>query len=330
MGHTYGTDLYKFGFRLSDQTVEKLDFATKSEEEVQRIFPEILDEIHGLAEACQTSYENMLAFILGIGAFTTEGGCSEFATFNGSDIVFGRNYDFYYKFKDFTESYVTLPEDAYSSLGHSDIFVGREDGLNENGLAVAISFVGPTRVEPGVNFPIAVRCVLDKCSNVEEAVKILLNTKFSTTNNYLLADREGRMGVVEASPGKVKVRGRATGQSYLVATNHFVHPEMLEMEDKARRDPTTLSRYSAISTALEQQHGQIDVGAAQKILSSHDGSVCSHMEDMQLGTLWSVIATLKRPQLYRSEGNPCRVGYQLDERLSIIRRDGSLTSVDER
>lgn len=318
MGHIYGTDLYKCGFKLSEQPVEKLEFATRSEKEVQRIFPEVLDEIHGLAEACQASYENMLAFLLGIGTFTEEGGCSEFAAFNGTDIVFGRNYDFYYKFKDYTESYVTLPEDAYSSLGHSDIFVGREDGLNENGLAIAISFVGPISIDPGVNFPMAVRCILDKCANVEEAVKVLSNTSFSTTNNYLLADRDGNLAVVEASSGKVRVRRPEADQPYMVATNHFMHPDMLEMEENAKRDPTTAERYSVISTALEQHHGRVDAQAAQKILSSHDGSVCSHMDDIQLGTLWSVIATLRQPQLYRAEGNPCKMEYQLDQRLTLV------------
>ncbi len=128
---------------------------------------------------------------MSIGAFKVEGSCSEFAALNGSDIVFGRNYDSY-RYKEYTESYVTRPKDAYSSLGQSDIFIGREDGVNENGLAVAISFVAPAKVEPGVNFALAARCVLDKCASVDEAVKKLSATSFATANNYLLAVGTGK------------------------------------------------------------------------------------------------------------------------------------------
>ncbi len=172
---------------------------------------------------------------MSIGAFKVEGSCSEFAALNGSDIVFGRNYDSY-RYKEYRESYVTRPKDAYSSLGQSDIFIGREDGVNENGLAVAISFVAPAKVEPGVNFALAARCVLDKCASVDEAVKKLSATSFATANNYLLADRDGKMAVVEASPERVRVRGPEPDTQYILATNHFVHPEMIEMEDRGKRD----------------------------------------------------------------------------------------------
>ncbi len=318
MGYRYGWILYKHGFRLPEQSEEKQEFGRRSEKEVKRFFPEILEELHGFATAVHASYDNMASFLLGIGAFKVEGGCSEFAAFNGSDVVFGRNYDFYYRFRKYTEAYVTRPRDAYSSLGHSDVFIGREDGVNEKGLAVAISFVAPTKVVPGVNFALAARCVLDKCSSVEEGVKKLSTTSFSTTNNYLLADEEGEIAVVEASPDKVRVRRPEPGHQYMVATNHFVHPEMVEVENKTKRDPDSTMRYDTIEKALELGKGKVDTRVARKVLSAHEGSVCSHLEEIQLGTLWSLTATLKHPQLYRAEGQPCKTKYQLDKRLSIV------------
>jgi predicted choloylglycine hydrolase len=55
-------------------------------------------------------------------------------------------------------------------------------------------------VKPDVSFCLALRCVLDKYSSVDEAAKLLSNTHLSTSHNYLLADREGNLAVVEASP----------------------------------------------------------------------------------------------------------------------------------
>ena len=328
MGYRYGTILYKHGFRVTEQPTEKLDFGRKSEKEVKRVFPEVLEEIQGFADACHASYENLAAFILSIGAFKAEPMCSAFATFNGSDVVFGRNYDFYYSFKKHTESYLTCPKDSYWSMGHSDIFVGREDGVNEKGLAIVITGVGEKIIKPGINFILAVRYVLDKCASVEEGVKTLSDVHFSTTNNYLLADKDGNIAVVEASSDRVRARKPEEGNSFIVCTNHFMHPEMLKMENQKERCWDSVPRYTAIYNALKQQDGKIDVKTAQKILSNHSGYVCSHQKNIRLGTLWSVVATLKKLQIFRAEGHPCRAKYKPDTRLNqaILMRQRKLTS----
>ena len=319
MGHRYGTILYKHGFRVSEQSTEKLDFGRRSEKEVKRVFPEVLEEIQGFADACHASYENLSSLILSIGAFKVEPMCSAFATFNGSDAVFGRNYDFFYSFKKYTESYLTCPKEGYWSIGQSDIFVGREDGVNEEGLAIAMTGVAEKVIKPGINFPLAIRCVLDKCACVEEGVKILSGAHFSRTDNYLLADKDSNMVVVEASPSRVRVRRPEDGDTFIVCTNHFLHPEMLEMEDQKERTRTewdSVPRYTTIYNVLKQHCGKIDTKTARKILSNHNGYVCSHQKNIQLGTLWSVIATLKKLQIFRAEGRPCRAKYRPDARLN--------------
>ena len=316
MGYQYGTILYKHGFGVSEQTTEKLDFGRKCEKEVKRFFPEILKEIRGFADACHTSHKNLAALILSIGAFNDKPMCSAFATFNGSDVVFGRNYDFYYSLRKNTESYLTRPKEGYRSVGHSDIFVGREDGVNEKGLATAITGVREKITKPGINFPLAVRFVLDKCASVNEGVKALSDVHFSTTNNYLLADKDGNMAVVEASPQRVRVRRPEEDNSFTVCSNHFLHTEMLEMENQKERCWDSVPRYTTIYNALKQQDGKIDVKTAQKILSNHSEYVCSHQKNIRLGTLWSVIATLKNLQIFRAEGHPCRVKYKPDTRLN--------------
>lgn len=235
MGYQYGTILYKHGYRVPEQSKEKIDFGRKCEKEVKRVFPEVLEEIQGFADACHASYEQLAALILGVGCLDLPNfACSVFATFNGSDVMFGRNYDFYYRFKEYAESYMTCPKEGYWSIGHSDIFVGREDGVNEKGLAIAMTGVIGT-IKPGINFPLAIRCILDKCARAEEAIKTLSDAHFSTLSNYLLTDRNSDMAVVEASPEKVSVRRPEGGDDFIVCTNHFVHPEMLEMENQKER-----------------------------------------------------------------------------------------------
>lgn len=319
MGFRYGAILHKHGFRVSQQSAGKLDFGRKSEAEVKRVFPEILEEIRGFANACHASYEHLAGFMFSIGAFKPEPMCSVFATFNGSDVVFGRNYDFFYSFKKYAESYLTCPENGHRSLGHSDVFIGREDGVNEKGLAIGMTRVDSEGNKPGISFCLALRCVLDKCANVEEGVRTLSEAHLTSTFNFLLADKDANMAVVEASPEKVRIRRPENGDSFIVCTNHFVHPEMQDMEDQKARSGSiwdTLPRYKTIYNILKEHNGKIDLGMAKTTLSNHGGYVCSHQQRIKLGTIWSMISTLKVPEVFRAEGHPCRTKYKQDLRLS--------------
>jgi predicted choloylglycine hydrolase len=319
MGNRYGTILYKHGFRLGEQSSEKLDFGRKSEGEVKRVFPEVLEEIQGFAEACHTTYEQASAFMFSIGAFKVTPSCSVFAALSNTDIVFGRNYDFFYSFKKYTESYLTCPKDSYFSIGHTDVFIGREDGINENGLAIGMTGVEGKKVKPGISFCLALRCVLDKCANVEESLKILTGTHLSNSSNFLLSDKEGDMAVVEASPERVRVRKPKEEDNLIVCTNHFLHPEMQEMEDLSERNRSnwdSIPRYTTILESIKQRKGKIDLKSAQRILANHSGYVCSHQEKIKLGTIWSITATLKELKIFRAEGHPCKTKYKQDPRLN--------------
>jgi len=319
MGHRYGSILCKHGFKVPEQSDEKLEFGRKSEREVKRVFPDILEEIKGFADACHSSYEQVSTFMFGIGAFKPEPSCSVFAVSTGSDVVFGRNYDFFYSFKKYSESYLTCPLEGYWSLGHSDVFIGREDGINEKGLAIGMTGVEGNVVKPGISFCLALRCVLDKCGTTDKAVKLLTNAHGVMACNYLLADKTGDLAVVEASPDKNRVRRPEDGNNFIVCTNHFVHPEMQDMENPQERQKSnwdTLPRYTTICSAIKEQKRRISINDAQKILANHTGYVCSHQQKVKLGTIWSVAATLKQPQISRAEGHPCRAKFKPDLRLS--------------
>ncbi len=127
------------------------------------------------------------------------------------------------------------------------------------------------------------------------------------------------MAVVEASPKRTRVRKPADDDNFIVCTNHFLHPEMLDMEDQKERSRSnwdSVPRYATIYGILEKEDGQIDMETTQQILSNHTGYVCSHQQKIQLGTIWSIIATLRKPQIFRAEGHPCRAKYRLDDRLN--------------
>lgn len=310
MGYRYGTVLRKRSFELPPQSSEKLDLGGKCEREVRRVFPEILEEIGGLADACKLDYDRLASFILAIGADGNQ--CSIFAVTDGERVFMGRNYDMYYRFKDHLESYLTMPDKGYWSLGNSDIFVGREDGVNERGLAAAMSGI-VAHISPGIAFHVGIRYILDRCATVKEGIEFLTEIPHYSTISYLLADASGQMAVVEASPQRTVVRSPG-GEGFVVSTNHFVHPKMLDIS--IYEPPDSRIRYTTIVRMLKNRTGQLSEDLLESILSDHTGLVCSHRENIKLGTLWSVVINLNELRVLRAEGRPCRAKYRLDTRLN--------------
>jgi predicted choloylglycine hydrolase len=126
------------------------------------------------------------------------------------------------------------------------------------------------------------------------------------------------MVVAEVSPDKVMIRKPKGGENFIVCTNHFVLSEMQQYEDLERRNREnwdTIQRYDAISEGLRKAGSKLNLEAAQKIMSDHTGYVCSHQNNMKLGTLWSITASLKNLDVFRAEGNPCQTKYKEDPRL---------------
>jgi len=309
MGHKYGSVLHRHGFKLPVIHEKRFRLGLECKIKVEKFFPEILQEIRGFADASRLDYDQLASFILTIGA--GENQCSIFAVTDGENVFIGRNYDMYYRFKPYLESYLTMPKEGYWSLGHTDIFVGREDGVNEKSLAVAMSGI-VAYITPGIGFPIAVRYVLDKCATVEEGIKFLTEIPHFSTISYLLADLSGNMAVVEASPQRTVVR-TPEEEGFIVSTNHFVHPKMVDIP--LYEPPDSRIRYNTIAKMLKNRTSELNEELLKSILSDHTGLICSHRENIKLGTLWSVIGDLKKMRVLRAEGHPCRTRYKQDLRL---------------
>jgi hypothetical protein len=75
-----------------------------------------------------------------------------------------------------------------------------------------------------------------------------------------------------------------------------------------------MPRYTTIYSAL-QQNGKIDTKTAENTVEPQR----IHMlppKTVKLGTIWSVIATLKKLKIFRAEGHLCRAKYEPDGRLN--------------
>ncbi len=312
MGRQQGHPLK--GMTLPPPDPKMLRFAKQCEEIVGQYAPDLLDEMRGLAEAAGLDYEALMTVTL-TAPFEPQDvpGCTVLAvtperTADGRPIV-GRNYDYFHDIsEEGATTYRTYPEGRYASLGNCDIWVGREDGLNEAGLFVGIAAFFLPGVQPGLTFWLIARLVLDRCATVDEGLELIQRVPHASSYTYLLADRAGKAAVVEPTVEGVEVRYPEDG--LLVMTNHAVCSRWAGRE--AFVPPDSHPRYNHLHELLGGDR-LIDTDDVKQSLRDHEGLVCSHgahFPDRKFGTLWSVVGRPGERQLDIAAGFPCQAEYR--------------------
>src|SRR6478752_4359786 len=87
-------------------------------------------------------------------------------------------------------------------LGTSDMLWGLLDGMNEDGLAVSLTFGGRPDVGDGFGIPVVLRYVLETCATVGQAISALRQIPVSQSYNVAVVDRTGDHATVFVAPGQ--------------------------------------------------------------------------------------------------------------------------------
>lgn len=139
-----------------------------------------------------------------------------------NEIQFGRNVDFIsfdildkYSFVLVNNQEGIIPYSAITWPG----LIGVISGINKNGLCITVNEVYTGEFNNDATpYPIIIREILENAANIEEAEKIISNSKFSSTLNLTLTDKTQAV-VFEISPNGYKKINPI--QNYLYATNNF-------------------------------------------------------------------------------------------------------------
>jgi predicted choloylglycine hydrolase len=127
-------------------------------------------------------------------------GCSQ-VVLPGEQPTLVRNYDY-----DQTLFEAVIASTDYSGhrrvLGTSDMLWGLLDGMNEDGLAVSLTFGGRPDVGEGFGIPIVLRYVLETCATVAQAISALERIPVSQSYNIALVDGAGDHATVFVAPGE--------------------------------------------------------------------------------------------------------------------------------
>jgi len=145
IGYRWGNRLKQNGKEILTNvpfpiTEERLDFGEKSEPFYREFFPEILDEIRGIADGQSCSYPQLIAVLFSMYCIipSINANCSCFAArIDQNGVILGRNSDFLTEIENlYMNTIYKFTSDSYSFTGNTTAFVEIEDGINEHGLAI--------------------------------------------------------------------------------------------------------------------------------------------------------------------------------------------------
>lgn len=217
--------------------------------------------------------QNVLVEAGGLSFGSLPFGCSTIAVEDGNgNFLFGRNFDWNNCNAMIVQN---MPENGYASISTVNMdFINMSgmrlsslpdqaqaviclyaplDGMNEKGLAVSVNMIQDSATifqnsdKPDITTTTAIRLLLDKATDVEEAVELLRQYDMHASMGYMmhlaLADRNGRSVVVEYVDNEMIVTETP------VVTNFY----FAEGEKNGIGTAQSHERYDILKKALENQ-----------------------------------------------------------------------------
>lgn len=314
MGKHYGELLAKSGVNLSDVIripQNQTAFGLSCLPVYEQYLPNIMQEVRGLADGLGQRYEAVACWLFALYCFESDHGCSVFAVRSGEHTYFGRNMDMFPEYKKTSESILYMPEDKNVFIAHSTAMISVEDGLNEHGLAVALTFLPPKTVKHGINGGFLIRLILEECKTAKEAVRLLQNLPISSAHNIVIADRQGDIFIVECTAERISVR---RCEKYAAASNHFTDPKMQQYNVDDENWYQTYDRLATMESVLNNRNMTFE--DCKKLLSGKLGFLCQYEKKLHFETIWSTVYDLNNLYNEVCEGNPAKSAFCPDNRLA--------------
>lgn len=322
VGYKWGQLLANHGKKLDfcptfELTKEKYEFASQCVKEYEKYFPEILDEIRGIAEGNEVPVETLQAILFSMYCFEFDNRCTCFAISTKDEIIFGRNSDFLVSLEKLYMNCIYQLNNSYSFNANTTAYVQMEDGINEHGFSAGLTFVYPKIRKPGFNAGMLVRYMLEKCRTTQEAIKELHQLPIASAQTITMADINGDIAVVECNPEKIIVIRQEAKEHFVATANNFNSIDMKQYRNPDIDDWRSDERYFTAYNALKNNKDSYCVKFAEDILSGKYGFMCQYNRKTNADTVWSIIYDLKRKQVWRVEGNPSRKRFKEDLRMKI-------------
>jgi predicted choloylglycine hydrolase len=318
LGSAYGTIVAesKLDWWWIPPTEPQLAFVKECEREIAVHAPGLLEEIRGIADACECEYELVLANMTV--SYSYLSGCCVVAV-SGNQCrdgrtIFASNHDWLDEDQDWVTCFRTHAGSGIAHVGFGFADVGRYGGVNKEGLAIGSAAIWYlNKPQPGLRFHLVQRWVLDTYSDTRDAVDYLKRISHLEAISFLIADKEGRLARVEAAPEGVDAV--FTNDGILSAIN-MLESEQMQHLDRVPDEEYLVARHQErIKAWHENSRGEIDLNAAKRLCSDHEVGLCDHGETKSepFGTIYSWVAELGAGEIHVAHGRPCENEYQVFE-----------------
>ncbi len=312
LAHQNVSLLSRIPFPLSE---EARNFASACLPVYQKFFPEIFDEIRGVADGQGCSPEKLRTLLFSLYSITPGASCSCFALSGKGPILLGRNSDFFPELEEQNMNVIySFSGLSQNFTANTTSFIQMEDGVNRLGLAVGLTSVWPRRIKPGMNAGMLLRFFLEKCRNVDDVLQSVAEIPVSSSQTFTAADPSGRIALIECSSEHVSVRSSPLPRNFLCAVNSFHMSPMDSRQKAAAEGWFSERRYRTMRDSLTK--GRVaDASSAQKLLGGEYGFLCQYPQSTGKDTVWSVVYDLANRKIYRAKGNPQRCPFRQDQRF---------------
>ncbi len=303
-------------------------YGFESEKQLQKFFPEVCEEIKGVTDTIKANYQEFATWLLCMGCcmYNLESnipveirGCTAFAFSDGNRIIYGRNNDLPPYLRDGSKSEIYAPCGANKFNITTSSFINGEEGINEYGLAVSMTFVNTKleEIKAGFNSCFIVRYLLEKAKSVEHAITLLNDLPVASNCNILLADKSGNMVVAECTPLLKQLRQPIkTPYGKIICTvNNFTSENLKQYDYSDGNVYNSVGRYNVVINSLPKLLQGDLITNTKKLLKGEFGFMCQYEKELDFETIWSSIFDLNTLCVYRAEGSPIINKFVEDKRL---------------
>jgi isopenicillin-N N-acyltransferase like protein len=294
---------------------------------VERLAPECLDELRGMAAGAGVPFEDLLLANADdeieqtIGLWREDGSAVEAGKTEGCTVVgitqagtadghvlLAHNEDATAGWADYAYAIRAEPdgEPAFVAFSYAGLLL--HQGINAAGLGSVGNALYASDARPGIPKLFLYRRALRE-RTIEGAIRAATHPARAWGNNHLFANAEGDVYDVEVSANEWALLH--AGNRFLAHANHFVSPELRRLDADQDLLNSRL-RLARVERLVEGAWGRIDLAALQEIMADHSNypkSVCKHHapeSELDYGTIGSVVIDVTARVVRVCAGNPCR------------------------
>ena len=272
-------------------------------EAAQNHFPNYVDELQGIADGSGISFQDIIIGNIAIEilflfkelsgnkkySFPPSYGCSSTAYSKNGKSYLTHNEDLFTSFL----SYVYLLKIKVSgkpeilTLSYPGLLPGIPPGMNEAGIVQCGNDIQGLHIEQSVPMAFHFRSVLDSTSLDDAVSRAKYPHRARTMTHNIGSFNDNKIVSVEAAPSKNE---SYNVDGFFVHTNHFILPEMLDIEIDPGGLPSSESRFNKLtelSSAYADKPNYVNGDLITGFMSSHDAEMPPCVHDHQGGSTLS-------------------------------------------